>query len=216
MAWRSVNAGHLSLGQLKMVSAIENCRTTISGPIPAGVRICAAATERYGFKGWLRAGIVMPHTKPIVRLDAVALAEMRQRLLNARSAAWRHIFCICVFAELCMDAGRPEEGLRALATLEAADRNAFFSAEVCRIEGELPLRSSDGSADAEARFRTAIELARCRAEKSLELRAAISLARLWDRQGRRRDGNCSRTSTAGSRRAWRLGTSSRQRYYLRS
>jgi class 3 adenylate cyclase/tetratricopeptide (TPR) repeat protein len=134
--------------------------------------------ELRGFKGWFQAGIVMPHTKPMVRLDAVALAEMRQRLLNARSAAWRHIFCICVFAELCMDAGHPEEGLRALATLEAADRNAFFSAEVCRIEGELLLRSADGSADAEARFRTAIELARCRAEKSLELRAAISLARL--------------------------------------
>jgi class 3 adenylate cyclase/tetratricopeptide (TPR) repeat protein len=144
--------------------------------------------ESYGFKGWLQPGIIMPHTRPTVRLDAVALAETRQRLLDARSAAWRHIFCMCVFAEVCIDVGHPEEGLRALETLEAADRNAFCGPEVFRIEGELLLRSAGvGSEGAEARFRTAIELAGRRAEKSLELRAATSLARLWRRQGKKKE-----------------------------
>ena len=141
--------------------------------------------DSHGFKGWLQIGIVMPYTRPTMRLDAVTLAEMRQRLLDARSAAWRHIFCMCVFAEVCIDAGHPEEGLRALATLGPADRNAFCGPEVYRIEGELLLRSADRSADVEARFRTAIELAQRRAEKSLELRAASSLARLWRRQGKK-------------------------------
>jgi predicted ATPase len=39
--------------------------------------------------------------------------------------------------------------------------------------------------DAERSFRTAIDLARRRGEKSLELRAATSLARLWQQQGKR-------------------------------
>jgi predicted ATPase len=57
--------------------------------------------------------------------------------------------------------------------------------EVYRIEGELMLQSASASADAaEERFRKAIELARSRAQKSFELRAATSLARLWQRQGR--------------------------------
>ncbi len=30
-AWRSANAGHLSLGQLKVMSAIERCRTAALG-----------------------------------------------------------------------------------------------------------------------------------------------------------------------------------------
>jgi predicted ATPase len=40
---------------------------------------------------------------------------------------------------------------------------------------------------AEERFKTALELARRRAEKSLELRAASSLARLWRQQGRKEE-----------------------------
>jgi hypothetical protein len=30
-AWRQANAGHVSLGQLKVMSAIENCRTAALG-----------------------------------------------------------------------------------------------------------------------------------------------------------------------------------------
>jgi len=41
--------------------------------------------------------------------------------------------------------------------------------------------------EAERCFRAAIDLARARTEKSLELRAATSLARLWQRQGKRDD-----------------------------
>ncbi len=43
-------------------------------------------------------------------------------------------------------------------------------------------------AEAESRFQKALALARERDAKSFELRAAISLARLWQRQGKRNDG----------------------------
>ncbi len=141
--------------------------------------------QSHGFKAWLDVGIVLPQARPTVRLDADILAETRQQLMRVPSAAWRRVFCLCVLAELCVDAGHPEEGLRVLAAVRAADRDAFYAPEVHRIEGELLLASADAAADsAEQRFRTAIDLARRRAEKSLELRAATSLARLWRQQGR--------------------------------
>src|SRR5437867_11301754 len=49
-AWRSANAGHVSLAQLKVMSAIENCRTAALGGHVARNRHCpkcrgAAARE---------------------------------------------------------------------------------------------------------------------------------------------------------------------------
>ena len=46
---------------------------------------------------------------------------------------------------------------------------------------------SSAEADAEALFLEAIDIARRQQAKSSELRAALSLARLWQRQGRQRE-----------------------------
>jgi predicted ATPase len=47
---------------------------------------------------------------------------------------------------------------------------------------------NDDCAEAESRFQKALALARERDAKSFELRAAMSLARLWLRQGKRNEG----------------------------
>ena len=68
-------------------------------------------------------------------------------------------------------------------------------AEVLRLRGELLLaQHSPGQtppaarvAEAEACFQQALELARQREARAWELRAATSLARLWQQQGRRAD-----------------------------
>ena|SRR5215211_8049962 len=55
-----------------------------------------------------------------------------------------------------------------------------------RLKGELLLQQDAGSGDeAETCFCQALDVARCQQAKSLELRAAMSLARLWQRQGKR-------------------------------
>ena len=58
-------------------------------------------------------------------------------------------------------------------------------AELHRLQGEVLLGMSDGSRErAEACFRCGLQIARDQKAKSLELRAATSLARLWRDQGK--------------------------------
>ena len=56
-------------------------------------------------------------------------------------------------------------------------------AELYRLKGELLLLQGD-DAEAEASFHKAIEVARRQQAKSLELRATVSLCRLWQQQGK--------------------------------
>jgi hypothetical protein len=46
-AWRRANAGHLSLGQLKVMSAIESCRTAALGGHVARYEKCAHTQISY-------------------------------------------------------------------------------------------------------------------------------------------------------------------------
>jgi predicted ATPase len=64
-------------------------------------------------------------------------------------------------------------------------KETMFEAEVHRISGEIALLSpKQGSAKAEAYFERALAVARAQQAKSWELRAAMSLARLWRDQGK--------------------------------
>ena len=61
----------------------------------------------------------------------------------------------------------------------------FYEAELYRINGELLLRQAVPDEElAETCFEKAIEVARRQQAKSLELRAAMSLSRLWQKQGK--------------------------------
>jgi len=70
-------------------------------------------------------------------------------------------------------------------TLVEAIEERWWEAEVYRLQGtlllQLPLPDVD---QAEACFQQALDVARRQQAKALELRAALSLARLWQRQGK--------------------------------
>jgi serine/threonine protein kinase/predicted ATPase len=86
----------------------------------------------------------------------------------------------------------------ALATAEMND-DRCHEAELHRLRGELLLAESLGRAsDAEACFRRAIETARRQQSKGWELRATVSLARLWQRQGRRGDAGAALAAVYGT------------------
>ncbi len=91
-----------------------------------------------------------------------------------------------MLAEIYGRAGRLEEGLRAVEEAFAvAERSGivFWNAELHRRRGELLLASGDRSA-ADASFQEALACARVQEARSLELRAAVSLARLRLHDGR--------------------------------
>jgi predicted ATPase len=95
---------------------------------------------------------------------------------------------VAVLAEACLESGRIEEGLSVVReALAEAEKLAipYYLAELNRLEGELLLASKEpNGGEAEASFRKAIAIAQAQGAKSLELRAATSLARLLVRQGR--------------------------------
>ena len=131
-------------------------------------------------------------------------AAMRQGLAACRNLEieQRRASYLVLMAEALCLAGRPEEALRAL--VEAVETinitsERFHEAELYRIKGEALLSihaSQDGrdnaehpglQSQAEACFREAIQVARRQSAKAFELRAAMGLAELWNRQDRRQE-----------------------------
>ena len=111
-------------------------------------------------------------------------------------AAWRATGAaqlVPYFSTLLADVyghrGHTAKGLQALAeadTLIEQHEERWWEAEVCRLRGVLLLRQAvPQPEEAEACFQRALEVARRQEAKSLELRAAMSLARLWQQQGKR-------------------------------
>jgi predicted ATPase len=114
--------------------------------------------------------------------------------LHASLAAWNatgaRLHCTAwlgFLAEARFRAGQLDDALCALN--EAAETamvtgESHFKAELERLRGEV-LRKTEDAAEAASWFRRALDTARSQQAKSLELRAAISLARLWRDQGER-------------------------------
>jgi len=79
--------------------------------------------------------------------------------------------------------GQPEAGLTVLTeALPLVDKTGarWYEPELYRLKGDLLLhQSSDNATEAESCFHHALAIARNQQAKSLELRAATSLARLW-------------------------------------
>jgi predicted ATPase len=93
-----------------------------------------------------------------------------------------------LLAEVCAHLGHTEGGLQALAeahTLIEQHEERWWEAEVYRLRGVLFLRQpGTPQAEAEAWLQRALDVARRQEAKSLELRAAMSLSRLWQQQGK--------------------------------
>ena len=118
------------------------------------------------------------------------LAQMRQGLRDLR-ATGADVFVpyfLTLLAEGYGDLHRAHEGLdaakEALALIERIGGHVW-KAEAYRLTGELRLQQATPDiAQAEICFRQALDIAQGQHAKSLELRAATSLARLWQGQGR--------------------------------
>src|SRR5439155_243074 len=110
---------------------------------------------------------------------------------KASGARLRLPYYLSLLAQVCGKAGRAEEGLASIneALSEAHPHNErWWDAELHRLRGKLLLMHGADASDVEAALLRAIAIARSQQARSLELRATMSLARLWSTQGRAADG----------------------------
>jgi predicted ATPase len=116
------------------------------------------------------------------------LQEGSEAALTTGSELWRPYF-LALRAQAAGAAGQPEDGRRLLAEAQevmARTDERFYEAELSRLTGVLHLAHSPAArAEAEAHMCHALEVARHQEAKSLELRAAVSLCRLWQQEGKR-------------------------------
>lgn len=109
--------------------------------------------------------------------------------LRAMGANVRRSYFLGLLAEVCLWADQHDAGLEAIfeaLDLVATHGERWWEAELHRLEGELLLTGArNGQARACSCFDHALAISRRQKAKSLELRAATSLARLWRGQGKR-------------------------------
>jgi TOMM system kinase/cyclase fusion protein len=120
---------------------------------------------------------------------AEGIAQLRQGIAawRATGAALQLPYYLALLVEAYGKAGQAEEGLRVLAEALAAVHTTGerqHEAELHRLKGALLLAQDGADAqEAERCFRQAMDVACQQQAKSLELRAATSLSRLWQQQG---------------------------------
>ena len=134
------------------------------------------------------------------------ITQIRQALAAYRSTGSTRDrpYYLALLAEASGEVGQATEGLEALAealAMLAKGGVRWWEAELHRLRGELLLQSnvqgptsdvermapglSPAVTEAESCFQQALAVARGQQAKSLELRAAVRLSRLWERQGKR-------------------------------
>lgn len=134
--------------------------------------------EEQGFAFWLEFA---------TRLQAACLVQLGRTQGDIESLTQRLTTSASLLAEAHLYNDNAEDGLKAVAEAidhvnETGDR--FWEAELYRIKGELLMLLGGSESEAEGSFNQALEVAIRQSAKSLELRSVMSLARLWQMQGK--------------------------------
>lgn len=140
------------------------------------------------WQGWMQ--IEAGHWSGRPARGATAIAHIRQGVADwlATGAGVFQPYYLALLSAACGKVGQPEDGVavvtEALAVIDQTEER-YYEAELHRLKGELHIALSvNQQTEAEACFHQALAIARRQQAKSLELRAATSLSRLWQRQGK--------------------------------
>jgi len=152
---------------------------------------CLAISEQHGFRQWL--GL----SRAIRDICAAALDASGGRLDEVKSAldeyqrAGYQLGITAQFVLLCSALLLRNEPEAALETIDhglsivSHNSARFFEAELYRLKARALLMRGGADTEAESLLDQALRTARSQQARSLELRAATDLARLWMNQGRR-------------------------------
>jgi len=116
------------------------------------------------------------------------LTQLRQGVATWRATGAAQVvsYFYTLLAEVHTNLGHTEDGLQALAEAHALVEQyeeRWWEAEIHRLRGVLLLQQTGTpQAEAEAWLQRALDVAHRQEAKSLELRAAMSLSRLWQQQ----------------------------------
>jgi DNA-binding NtrC family response regulator/predicted ATPase len=159
-------------------------------PVLEQIEALLALSAERGFLAWIGHGMILRGWARCMRGQDY-LAEMQQGLAAERNAGaeLHRTHYLALLAEAYGALGRHDEGLVTVDdALTVLDKTAegYSEAELHRLRGVLLLQHPlPDEPQAEACFHRALAIARRRHAKSLELRAAMSLSRLWQKQGKR-------------------------------
>ena len=149
-----------------------------------------AVSTEHGFAYWPPQGMMLQGWVLAERGQvAIGIVRMRQGLvaLQATGTDIQRAYSLGLLANAYRQVGQISEGLATLdEALAAVDKTGgrWGEAELHRLKGELLMRQAGSNAQqVEICFQQALGVARRQQAKSLELRAAMSLCRLWQKKG---------------------------------
>jgi hypothetical protein len=177
------------LHSLWFATSVYFLRRQAADVLACSARLLAVGSE-HGLKLYEAIGGVFHGWALIQQLDAQAgLAELRAAVATYATTAHVNLDLYrAILAEAELRAGNFEEGTAVLIQGERST-DEWWRAGYLRLRGDLLLRGpNDDRGAAERLYRQAISVAAGQQAKSLELRAATSLAMLLGEQGRRSEG----------------------------
>ena len=141
------------------------------------------------YRAW--SAILVSYALACEQPGEATITSLRESIaaLKASGARLRLPYYLGLLAQVCGRAGRAEDGLAAVDEGMAASRahnERWWDAELHRVRGELLLASGVDADEAKTAYFRAMEIARTQQARALELRAATSLARVYQNQHRQK------------------------------
>jgi tetratricopeptide (TPR) repeat protein len=197
--------GHaFSLGHAVDFTAILSQYCRLGAEVQAAAEEEAAIGTEQGFQLWHALGTLHQGAGLLLqgrREEALPLLLKGYRAFRATGAEVRVPTYLGILGDAYTQSGSFEDAHRALdEALAVAEKNddRCHEAELYRLKGELLLAGSADEAAAEGCFRQAVETARRQQSRAWQLRATVSLARLWRRQGRRDEARAALAAVHGA------------------
>ena len=152
---------------------------------------CLAISEQHGFRHWLGLSrAIRDICAAMLNASAGRLDEVKTSLEEYQRAGYQ-LGLTVQFVLLCpalLLHNEPEAALELIdhgLSIAIHNSERFFEAELYRLKARALLMRGPSDTDAESFLGQALKTARSQQARSLELRAATDLARLWMNQGKR-------------------------------
>jgi predicted ATPase len=177
---------------LSTAALVHHCRREVRAVQACADAVLSLATAQE-FPYWMAFSSLLRGWALVQQGQAQEGIDQIDQVLIATGVAGSEVlrpYWLVLLAEARSTLGKPEAGFTVLTealTLVETTGARWHESELYRLQGELSLlqQSSDSQVEAESCFHHALDIARNQQTKSLELRAATSLARLWRSQGKR-------------------------------